>query len=72
MARSDHKDHFQAFNIAKSVARFSFGLTKKDDTGKGIDRFVERIESNSSVDGNDRPKILVGFSICMVPFHSSL
>ena len=41
MARSDHKDHFQAFNIAKSVARFSFGLTKKDDTGKVIDRFVE-------------------------------
>lgn len=48
MARSDHKDHFQAFNVAKSVARFSFGLTKKDDTGKVIDRFVERIESNSS------------------------
>lgn len=48
MSRSDHKDHFQAFNVAKSVARFSFGLTKKDDTGKVIDRFVERIESNSS------------------------
>ena len=48
MSRSDHKDHFQAFNVAKSVARFSFGLTKKDDTGKVIDRFVERIEANSS------------------------
>ncbi len=48
LARSDHKDHFQAFNVAKSVARFSFGLTKKDDTGKVIDRFVERIESHSS------------------------
>ena len=48
LARSDHKDHFQAFNVAKSVARFSFGLSKKDDTGKVIDRFVERIEANSS------------------------
>jgi len=46
--RVDYEDHFQAFNVAKSVARFSFGLTKKDDTGKVIDRFVERIESNSS------------------------
>ena len=46
--RSDHEDHYQAFNIAKSVARFSFGLTKKDDTGKVIDRFVERIEASSS------------------------
>ena len=38
----------RAFNVAKSVARFSFGLSKKDDTGKVIDRFVERIEANSS------------------------
>lgn len=61
MARSDHKDHFQAFNIAKSVARFSFGLTKKDDTGKVIDRFVERIESNSSAGYcNDRPEDTCG------------
>ena len=48
LARSDHENHYQAFNVAKSVARFSFGLTKKDDTGKVIDRFVERIENNSS------------------------
>ena len=48
LARSDHEDHFQVFNVAKSVARFSFGLTKKDDTGKVIDRFVERIESNGT------------------------
>ena len=34
MSRSDHKDHFQAFNVAKSVARFSFGLTKKDDAAR--------------------------------------
>ena len=30
------------------MARFSFGLTKKDDTGKVIDLFVEGIEKNSS------------------------
>ena len=61
MDRSDHKDHFQAFNVAKSVARFSFGLTKKDDTGKVIDRFVERIESNSSVGYcNDFPEQTCG------------
>ena len=61
MDRSDHKDHFQAFNVAKSVARFSFGLTKKDDTGKVIDRFVERIEANSSVGYcNDFPRTNCG------------
>ena len=48
LERSEYDDHFQAFSIAKSVARFSFGLTKKDDTGKVIDRFVEGIEKNSS------------------------
>ena len=37
---------FQAFNVAKSVARFSFGLSK-DDTGR-LSMFVERIEANSS------------------------
>ena len=55
--RSDHDDHFQAFNVAKSVARFSFGLTKKDDTGKVIDRFVERIEAHGTGGFcNDDPK----------------
>ena len=48
LAQSEHNDHFQSFAIAKSVARFSFGLTKKDDTGKAIDQFVENIEANSS------------------------
>ena len=37
----------QAFNIAKAVTRFSLGLSKKDETGL-IDRFLERIESNSA------------------------
>lgn len=48
LSRSERKDHFQAFNVAKSVARFSFGLSKKDDTGKVIDRFVNHIETHSS------------------------
>ena len=48
LEKSEYDDHFQVFSIAKSVARFSFGLTKKDDTGKAIDRFVEGIEKNSS------------------------
>ncbi len=57
LSKTDHDNHFQAFNIAKSVARFSFGLTKKDDTGKVIDQFVDRIEENSSAGFcNDDPK----------------
>jgi len=48
LTRTERKDHYQAFNVAKSVARFSFGLTKKDDTGKVIDRFVDHLENHSS------------------------
>ncbi len=48
LARSDYDDHSQAFNVAKSVCRFSLGLSKKDETGKIIDRFVERIQQHSS------------------------
>ncbi len=48
LIRSDYTDHSQAFNIGKAVARFSMGLSKKDETGKLIDRFIERIEQNSS------------------------
>jgi hypothetical protein len=48
LARSDYDNHFQAFNIAKSVARYSMGLSKKDETGKLIDRFIERIQQKSS------------------------
>jgi len=48
LARTDYDNHFQAFNIAKSVARFSLGLSKKDETSKLIDRFIERIHENSS------------------------
>lgn len=61
LVRSDYDDHLQAFNIAKSVARYSMGLSKKDETGKLVDRFVERISENSTggfVD--DGPKVGVG------------
>lgn len=48
LARSDYDNHWQAFNIGKSVARYSMGLSKKDETGKLIDRFLERIAEHSS------------------------
>lgn len=48
LERNDYQNHFQSFNIAKAVTRFSLGLSKKDETGRLIDRFLERIESSSS------------------------
>ena len=48
LERNDYLNHFQAFGIAKAVTRFSLGLSKKDETGHLIDRFLERIESTSS------------------------
>ena len=56
LARTDYDDFRQVFNIAKAVTRFSMGLSKKDETGKLIDRLLERIQATSS--GNyfdDRP-----------------
>jgi hypothetical protein len=46
--RSDYDNHWQSFNIAKAVARFSFGLSKKDETSRLIERMVERINQTSS------------------------
>ncbi len=46
--RSDYTNHLQAFNIAKAVARFTLGLSKKDETGRLIERFLARIDENSS------------------------
>ena len=48
LERSDYENHYQAFNIAKAVTRFSLGLSKKDETGRLIDRFLERIDAKSS------------------------
>jgi len=46
--RSDYDNHWQAFNIAKAVARFSFGLSKKDETSRLIEQMVDRINQTSS------------------------
>ncbi len=46
--RSDYDNHWQAFNIAKAVCRFSFGLSKKDETSRLIERMVDRINHTSS------------------------
>ena len=48
LERGDYENHYQAFNIAKAVTRYSLGLSKKDETGRLIDRFLERISSRSS------------------------
>ncbi len=48
LVRTDYFDHRQAFNIGKAVTRFSLGLSKKDETGSLIERFVERVKSNST------------------------
>lgn len=48
LARTDYDNHLQAFNIAKSVARYSMGLSKKDETSRLIDRFLTRTEERSS------------------------
>lgn len=46
--RSDYNNHWQAFNIAKAVCRVSLGLSKKDETGRLIERFLARIQETSS------------------------
>lgn len=61
LARTDYDNHFQAFNIAKAVTRFSMGLSKKDETGRLIDRFIERIKEKSSAGYfDDAPGMGVG------------
>jgi hypothetical protein len=61
LARSDYFDHLQGFNIAKSVARFSLGLSKKDETGRLLDKYIERVAEFSSAGFvDDAPKTGVG------------
>ncbi len=48
LTRSDAKGVLQAFNVAKSVARYSMGLSKKDETGRLIDNFLEGIKASST------------------------
>ena len=61
LARTDYDNHFQAFNVAKAVTRFSMGLSKKDETGKLIDRFITRVQETSSAGYiDDAPREGVG------------
>ena len=61
LARSDYDDHFQSFNVAKAVTRYSMGLSKKDETGRLIDRYVERSQKYSSAGFlDDGPKVGIG------------
>lgn len=61
LSRSDHDNHFQAFNVAKAVTRYSMGLSKKDETGKIIDRFIARVQQHSSASYiDDAPSVGVG------------
>jgi len=61
LARTDYLDHFQGFNIAKSVTRYSLGLSKKDETGRLLDRYIERVAEYSSAGFvDDAPKTGVG------------
>jgi len=46
--RSDYDNHWQSFNIAKAVARFSLGLSKKDETSRLIERMIDRVQHTSS------------------------
>ncbi|MDR3227796.1 MAG: hypothetical protein LBT53_00005 [Puniceicoccales bacterium] len=59
--RSDYDTHFQAFNIAKAVTRFSLGLSRKDETNALLDRFVARIQANGTAQFcDDWPRNLEG------------
>lgn len=61
LQRTDYDNHFQAFNVAKSVARFTIGLSKKDETSRLIERFVDRIgECSSGGFHDDAPSNGVG------------
>lgn len=48
LTRSDYDNHWQAFNVAKAVARYSLGLSKKDETSRLIERLVERVGATSA------------------------
>lgn len=45
---STHDNHFQAFDIAKAVCRFSLGMTERDETGALVDRMVDGIAANGT------------------------
>ena len=43
-----HDNHFQAFDIAKAVCRFSLGMTNDDETGALVDRMIDGIAARST------------------------
>ena len=43
-----HANHFQAFDIAKAVCRFSLGMTDKDNSGALVDRLIDGIAASST------------------------
>lgn len=43
-----HDNHFQAFDIAKAVCRFSLGMTEEDETGALVDRMVDGIAAHGT------------------------
>ncbi len=47
-SRKAHNGYEHVYAVARSVARFSLDLSKKDDTGKLIDTFLETIAQGSS------------------------
>ena len=53
LARSDYQNHWQSFNVAKAVARYSMGLSRKDETGKLVDLFLKRLREKSSGNFHD-------------------
>ncbi|MCG8527504.1 MAG: hypothetical protein MI748_14075 [Opitutales bacterium] len=48
LQRGDFVHAEQAYSIAKSVTRFSMELSKKDETGKLIEKFISSVQENSS------------------------
>lgn len=48
LSRTEAKGSLHAFNIAKAVARYSMGLSKKDETGRLIDNFLLKIQNSST------------------------
>ena len=43
-----HANHFQAFDIAKAVCRFSLGMTDKDASGALVDRMIDGMAAAST------------------------
>ena len=60
LTRSDYDNYWQAFNIAKAVCRYSFGLSKKDETSRLIERMVERIERAIGMRRHDDHRDIAG------------